>query len=105
MPPRLNKRQLREQEELEALKIDDKKDAEEQDESSTSVSPVAPPKPAVGGFAAVSTILQSKTYLRACILHQTLWVAHSWDKVLTTTETSADMYGWLLAHRCTMVVN
>ncbi|KAL1938621.1 hypothetical protein VTO73DRAFT_11436 [Trametes versicolor] len=53
MPPRLNKRQLREQEELEALKIDDKKDAEEQSESSTSVSPIAPAKTAVGGFAAL----------------------------------------------------
>ncbi|KAI0771719.1 transcriptional repressor TCF25-domain-containing protein [Trametes elegans] len=55
MPPRLNKRQLREQEELQALKTDvapDAAPAPEQSESS-GPSPVAPPKPAVGGFAAL----------------------------------------------------
>ncbi|KAI0352517.1 DUF654-domain-containing protein [Trametes cingulata] len=55
MPPRLNKRQLREQEELQALKTDVVEGVPEgeQSESSSPVSPVAPPKPAVGGFAAL----------------------------------------------------
>lgn len=66
MPPRLNKRQLREQEELEALKIDDKKDTEEQSEGSTSVSPIAPPKAAVGGFAAVSATSSLQRVCSCC---------------------------------------
>ncbi|OSD01961.1 DUF654-domain-containing protein [Trametes coccinea BRFM310] len=55
MPPRLNKRQIREQEELQALKTDIKKDATDSEGQSETSSPVAPPKPAVGGFAAMST--------------------------------------------------
>lgn len=52
MAPRLNKRQLREQEELQALTPSATDPAEEQSEPE---SPVAPTKPPVVGFAAVST--------------------------------------------------
>ena len=51
MPPRLNKRQLRQQEELQALQEVAKDDVEEQSEEG---SPVASTKPPIGGFAAVS---------------------------------------------------
>ncbi|TFK79628.1 DUF654-domain-containing protein [Polyporus arcularius HHB13444] len=51
MPPRLNKRQIREQEELQALQDVAKDDAEEQPEQGTPVR--VPTKPAVGGFAAL----------------------------------------------------
>ncbi|PIL36484.1 hypothetical protein GSI_00173 [Ganoderma sinense ZZ0214-1] len=50
MPPRLNKRQPREQEELQALQ-DPANDAPEY--QSESESPVAPSKPPLGGFAAL----------------------------------------------------
>ncbi|KAI8984868.1 transcriptional repressor TCF25-domain-containing protein [Trametes punicea] len=53
MPPRLNKRQLREQEELQALKTELKRDASaESEEQSDTSSPVAA-KPMAGGFAAL----------------------------------------------------
>ncbi|KAI9059027.1 DUF654-domain-containing protein [Trametes sanguinea] len=53
MPPRLNKRQIREQEELQALKTDIQKDATDSEGQSETSTPVAPAKPAVGGFAAL----------------------------------------------------
>ncbi|KAL7281925.1 hypothetical protein ACG7TL_003392 [Trametes sanguinea] len=61
MPPRLNKRQIREQEELQALKTDIKKDATDSEGQSETSSPVAPPKPAVGGFAAKKKKKKSAT--------------------------------------------
>ncbi|PIL36489.1 hypothetical protein GSI_00178 [Ganoderma sinense ZZ0214-1] len=51
MPPRLNKRQLREQEELQALQ-DPANDAPSEDQSEPE-SPVAPAKPPLVGFAAL----------------------------------------------------
>ena len=51
MAPRLNKRQLREQEELQALTLVATDPVEGQAESE---SPVAPTTPPVAGFAAVS---------------------------------------------------
>ncbi|KAH9887711.1 transcriptional repressor TCF25-domain-containing protein [Cubamyces lactineus] len=53
MPPRLNKRQLREQEELQALKTDVKQNDGDSEGQSETSSPIAPPKPVVGGFAAL----------------------------------------------------
>ena len=52
MPPRLNKRQLREQEELQALQD---VAAEDRDDHSEASSPVVTSKIPVGGFAAVSS--------------------------------------------------
>ncbi|KAJ8462854.1 hypothetical protein ONZ51_g10636 [Trametes cubensis] len=53
MPPRLNKRQLREQEELQALKTDVNQNDGDSEEQSETSSPIVPPKPVVGGFAAL----------------------------------------------------
>ncbi|KAI0688847.1 hypothetical protein C8Q76DRAFT_660953 [Earliella scabrosa] len=50
MPPRLNKRQLREQEELQALQD---VAAEDRDDHSEASSPVVTSKVPVGGFAAL----------------------------------------------------
>ena len=55
MPPRLNKRQLRELEELQALESVPTKNIEEGSEDSLEASP--PPKKSVGGFAAVRSII------------------------------------------------
>ena len=56
MTPRLNKRQLREQEELSALQDTAHNSPDEDSEPSESKSPVATSKQPVGGFAAVSTV-------------------------------------------------
>ena len=55
MPPRLNKRQLRELEELQALESTPVQEAEEESADEPHTEPIIPPKKAVGGFAAVST--------------------------------------------------
>ena len=56
MAPRLNKRQLREQEELSALQDTAHNSPDEDSEPNESKSPVATSKQPVGGFAAVSTV-------------------------------------------------
>ena len=57
MPPRLNKRQLRELEELQALESTPVQEAEEESADEPHTEPIIPPKKAVGGFAAVRTPL------------------------------------------------
>ena len=55
MPPRLNKRQLRELEELQALEASPSPEvAEEEVQDEAPISP--PPKKMAGGFAAVSDL-------------------------------------------------